>query len=50
MKFNKSFQGEPFEVYVEYLKKIQDKLPEQLFDFISNFKRHDGGKESLHDS
>lgn len=50
MKYNKAFQGEPFEVYAEYLKKIQDKLPKQLYDFISDSKRHDLEEQSLHDT
>lgn len=50
MKYNKAFQGEPFEVYVEYLKKIQDKMPKKLYDFVSDSKRDDLEEQSLHDT
>ena len=50
MKFNKSFEGNDFNEYAEYLLKIKNKIPKKLFDFISDPERHDLGDKSLHDS
>jgi hypothetical protein len=50
MKYNKSFSGEYFENYKAYLETVKDKIPQLLYEFISNSKRHDLEKESLHDS
>lgn len=50
MKYNKSFSGEQFENYKKYLETIQDKLPKPLYDFVSDFKRHDLEEQSLHDT
>jgi len=50
MKYNKSFSGESFENYKQYLETIKDKLPQALYNFVSNSKRHNLEKESLHDS
>ncbi|HRH40262.1 MAG TPA: hypothetical protein PKY82_01365 [Pyrinomonadaceae bacterium] len=50
MKYNKSFSGEPFEDYKRYLETIKDKLPQSLYNFVSNSKRHNLEEQSLHDS
>jgi hypothetical protein len=50
MKYNKVYEGENFEKYLEYLDTIKDKLPNDIFDFFSDSNRHDLGAKSLHDS
>jgi hypothetical protein len=50
MKYNKSFSGQSFEQYKAYLKTIKHKLPQSLYQFISDSRRHDLENLSLHDS
>jgi len=50
MKYNKAYDGCDFSDYLKYLETIREKLPKQLFDFVSNPNRHDFSEESLHDS
>ncbi|MFD2562915.1 hypothetical protein [Aquimarina rubra] len=50
MKFNKTYEGESFEKYAEYLQFIKNRIPEKLFCFVSNPERHDLGEKSLHDA
>ncbi|WP_378174104.1 hypothetical protein [Aquimarina sp. SS2-1] len=50
MKFNKTYEGESFEKYAEYLQSIKNRIPEKLFRFVSNPERHDLGEKSLHDT
>jgi hypothetical protein len=50
MKYNKSFGGEPFQNYITYLETIKDRLSKNLYEFISDSKRHDLEEKSLHDS
>ncbi len=50
MKFNKTYEGESFEKYAEYLQSIKNRIPEKLFGFVSNPERHDLGEQSLHDT
>lgn len=50
MKHNKSYDGEDFERYQEYLRSIRSKFPEAVFNFASNPNRHDFSGQSLHDS
>jgi len=50
MKYNKAYEGEDFEKYLEYLGTIKGKLPRDIFEFISDPNRHDFGEDSLHDS
>ena len=50
MKYNKVYEGENFVKYIEYLNTIKDKLPNDLFEFVSDSTRHDLNEESLHDS
>ena len=50
MKYNKSYKGEDFEKYLEYLNTIKDKLPKDILEFVSDQNRHNFSKHSLHDS
>ncbi len=51
MKYNKTYtEQENFEKYKLYLKNMKHKYPKDIYDFLSDSKRHDLGKESLHDS
>jgi hypothetical protein len=50
MKYNKSFNGEPFENDKKYLETIQNKLSTPLYNFVSDSKRHDWEEQSLHDT
>ena len=50
MKYNKSYEDGDFGDYLEYLKTIKDKIPQELYNFISDSQRHDLGEKSLHDS
>ena len=50
MKYNKAYEDEDFEKYLEYLDTIKDKLSKDTFAFVSDSKRHDFSEQSLHDS
>jgi hypothetical protein len=50
MKYNKAYEDENFEKYLEYLDTIKDKLSKDTFEFISDPNRHDFSEQSLHDS
>lgn len=50
MKYNNSYEDGNFGDYLKYLKTIKDKIPQELYDFISDSQRHDLGEKSLHDS
>lgn len=50
MKFNKCYDNGTFDEYLIYLNSIQEKLPAQLYQFISNPDRHNFSEGSLHDS
>ena len=51
MKYNKAYtEGVIFEKYLEYLDTIKEKLPKDLFEFVSDSNRHDLYEKSLHDS
>ena len=50
MKYNKAYEGERFENYLEYLTSIKEKLSNDIFEFVSDASRHDLGERSLHDS
>jgi len=50
MKYNKTYEGEEFEKYLEYLNAIKEKLPKDIFEFASDINRHSFSEESLHDS
>ena len=50
MKYNKAYEGESFEKYMEYLDSIKEKLPKDVFGFVSDPGRHDFSEQSLHDA
>jgi len=50
MKYNKSFSDGDFEDYKKYLETVKDKMPQTLYDFVSDSKRHNLEEQSLHDS
>lgn len=50
MKYNKAYEKEgKFEDYLTYLESIKQKLPKDVFDFVSDFNRHNFSEQSLHD-
>lgn len=49
LKYNLSYGEGSFDDYLKYLDTIRAKLPEALFDFVSDPHRHDFSPTSLHD-
>ncbi len=51
MKYNKTYtEQEDFEKYELYLKTIEHKFPVDIYKFVADSRRHDLGKDSLHDT
>jgi len=52
MKYNKSNDegANGFQKYIDYLDTIKNRIPIELFNFISDPNRHNDSNESLHDS